>query len=589
MAFLGKVFGKPTSAELITLVGKYDEQVMKKAESSAVGLLLAFIAGLSTLAIAPWAAYDPVNLPKLLVISLGGFTCLGLMLAQGKLLFNKGYRTVTIFCAAFAMDLVLVLLFAGNTFGQEFYGAQGRATGFVAYLALTGLFMAGVIAGSAKNLSRLAYSLLVTGFLSIAYGLVQAVGSDPIKWVNQYSPVIGFLGNPNFQSSFVAFSAVMAFALLLEKKRAIALRLALLAYLPVALYVIKESKSQQGFLVFAGGISIVVLIYISNSKISAITKPLLALSVVGAGFVVMGSLNKGPLAALLHKESVIYRGDYWRAGWNMTINHPIFGVGLDSYGDWYRRARTLEATVRRGPDVTSNSAHNVLLDLSSNGGFPLLFIYLVLIALVIRSAIRVLRRSTSFDGVFAGVLAVWAGYQAQSVISLNQLGLAVWGWTLSGLIIGWDIYSSNTVESENLVPEKKKGKSAKSVDKQVLAPASVIAIFVGLIIGLVMAVPPLAASINYKSARESGKVQILIDSAYKKPLEVTRMGEIAVILNDNKLVKESVKVITDAAKEFPDYYGIWAVMAQLPGVPAEQVAQAKAQMKRLDPLNPNLK
>ena len=562
---------------------------MKKAESSAIGLLLAFIAGLSTLAIAPWAAYDPVNLPKLLVISLGGFTCLGLMLAQGKLLFNKGYRTVTIFCAAFAMDLVLVLLFAGNTFGQEFYGAQGRATGFVAYLALTSLFMAGVIAGSAKNLSRLAYSLLVTGFLSIAYGLVQAVGSDPIKWVNQYSPVIGFLGNPNFQSSFVAFSAVMAFALLLEKKRALVIKLALFSYLPLALYVIKESKAQQGFLVFAGGVSIVVLIYISNSKISAITKPLLALSVVGAGFVVMGSLNKGPLAALLHKESVIYRGDYWRAGWNMTINHPIFGVGLDSYGDWYRRARTLEATVRRGPDVTSNSAHNVLLDLSSNGGFPLLFIYLALIALVIRSALRVLRRSTSFDGLFAGVLAVWAGYQAQSVISLNQLGLAVWGWTLSGLIIGWDIYSSTHIESENLVPEKKKGKSAKNINQQVLAPASVIAIFVGLIVGLVMAVPPLAASINYKSARESGKVQILIDSAYKKPLEATRMGEVAVILSDNKLAKESVAVITDAARQFPDYYGIWAVIAQLPGVPAEQVTQAKAQMKRLDPFNPELK
>ena len=562
---------------------------MKKAESSAIGLLLAFIAGLSTLAIAPWAAYDPVNLPKLLVISLGGFTCLGLMLAQGKLLFNKGYRRVTFVCAAFAVDLVLVLLFAGNTFTQEFYGAQGRATGFVAYLALTGLFMAGVIAGSAKNLSRLAYSLLVTGFLSIAYGLVQAVGSDPIKWVNEYSPVIGFLGNPNFQSSYVAFSAVMAFALVLDNRRAFIGRIALVVYQPLALYVIKESQSQQGFLVYIGSISIVVLIYISRSRFSAITKPIVALSVLGATFVALGSLNKGPLAGLLYKDSVTFRGDYWWAGWNMTINHPIFGVGLDSYGDWYRRARTLEATVRRGPDVTSNSAHNVLLDLSSNGGFPLLFIYLAIITLVIRSAIRVLRRSTSFDGVFAGVFAVWVGYQAQSVISLNQLGLAVWGWTLSGLIIGWDIYSSNTVENENFILDKKKGKSAKSVDKQVLAPASIVGIFVGLILALVMAFPPLAASINYKSARESGKVQILIDSAYKKPLEVTRMGEIAVILNDNNLVKESVKVITDAAKEFPDYYGIWAVIAQLPGVPAEQVAQAKAQMKRLDPLNPELK
>ena len=554
-----------------------------------VGWILAVAAGISTLAIAPWAAYDPVNLPKLLVISLGGFVCLGLMLVQGKFLLGQRYRVFTLVATAFVLDLVLVLLFAGNTFGQEFYGAQGRATGFVAYLALTGLFMAGVIAGSAKNLSRVSYSLLVTGFLSIGYGLVQSAGADPVKWVNQYSPVIGFLGNPDFQSSFVAFSAVMAFAMLLEKKRSLAFRVVLLVYLPIALYVIKESKAQQGFLVFAGGVSIVLLIFISNSKISAITRPLLALSVLGAGFVVMGSLNKGPLASLLHKESVIYRGDYWRAGWNMTLNHPIFGVGLDSYGDWYRRARTLAATVRRGPDVTSNSAHNVLLDLSSNGGFPLLFIYLVLIALVVRSAVRVLRRSTSFDAVFAGICAVWVGYQAQSVISLNQLGLAVWGWTLSGLIIGWDIYSSSSVDNENLLPEKKKGKTARSVDKQVLAPASVLAIFAGLILGLVMAVPPLASSIAYKNGRESGKVQILIDSAYKKPRDVTRMVDVAVILANQKLEKESVAVITDAAKEFPDYYGTWAVMVQMPGVPAEQLAQAKAQMKRLDPLNPNLK
>ena len=563
--------------------------MIKKAESSTIGLILAFVAGLSTLAIAPWAAYDPVNLPKLLVISLGGFICLGLMLAQRNILLGQQYRVITLVAAAFAFDLVLVLLFAGNTFGQEFYGAQGRATGFVAYLALAGLLLAGVFAGSTKNLSRVAYSLLVTGSLSIAYGLVQAAGADPIKWVNQYSPVIGFLGNPNFQSSFVAFSAVMAFALVLDNRRAFIGRIALVLYQPLALYVIKESQSQQGFLVYSGSISIVVLIYFSKSRYSAITRPIVALSVLGAAFVALGSLNKGPLAALLYKDSVTFRGDYWWAGWKMTINHPVFGVGLDSYGDWYRRARTLEATVRRGPDVTSNSAHNVLLDLSSNGGFPLLFIYLAIITLVIRSALRVLRRSTSFNPVFAGIFAVWVGYQAQSVISLNQLGLAVWGWTLSGLIIGWDIYSSNTVESENSLPEKKKGKSAKGVDKQVLAPASILGIFVGLILALVMAVPPLAASVNYKSARESGKVQILIDSAYKKPLEATRMGEIAVILNDNKLVKESVKVITDAAKEFPDYYGIWAVMAGLPGVPAEQVTQAKAQMKRLDPFNPELK
>jgi len=563
--------------------------VIKKTEGSAIGLILAFTAGLSTLAIAPWAAYDPVNLPKLLVISLGGFACLVLLLAQGKLLFDRPYRSVSIVATAFIIDLFLVLILAGKSFSQEFYGANGRATGFIAYLALTGLLVAGVFAGSAKNLSRMAYTLIATGFLSVVYGFIQATGADPVGWVNRQNPVIGFLGNPDFQSSFVAFSAVMAFGLLLESKKTLGLKLLIVAYLPIALYVIKESRAQQGFLVFIGGISIILLIFISRSRISILTKPLLGLSFIGATFVIMGSVNRGPLATVLHRESVIYREDYWRAGWKMTTSHPIFGVGLDSYGDWYQRSRTLAATLRRGADITSDSAHNVLLDLSSSGGFPMLIIYLVLIALVIRSAIGVLHRSASFDGVFAGLFAVWAGYQAQSIISLNQLGLAVWGWTLSGLIIGWDIYNANDANSATQSQEKKISRSAKIMKKQALEPASIVAIFVGILVGLVTAVPPLAASINYKSARESGKVQLLIDSAYRTPHNVIRMAEVAVILSENKLQKESVMVLNDAVKEFPDFYGIWSLISQLPGVPIDQVAKAKVQMKRLDPLNPDLK
>ena len=562
---------------------------MKPLETATLGLILALTSAVATLAIDPFFSYDPMNLPKFFAISLGGFSCLVLLLAQGRLLLEKRYRMATIVAAVFAFDLLLVLLFSGNSFTQEFYGSQGRSTGFVTYLALTAMFLAGVLSGTPKNLSRIIYSLMLSGLFSIVYGLLQAMGADPINWVNSYSPVIGFLGNPDFQSSFVAFSAVMAFALSIDKDRALLNRVALLVYQVLALYVIKESQAQQGFLVYFGGVSIVVLIYISKSKISFITKPSIALSLVGAAFVTMGSINKGPLANLFYKESVAFRGDFWRAGWNMTINHPIFGVGLDSYGDWYRRSRTLAEIVQRGPEHASDAAHNVLLDLSSNGGFPLLFIYLVLIALVVRSAIRVLHRSTSFDAVFAGIFAVWAGYQAQSVISINQLGIAVWGWVFSGLIIGWDIYSSNSVESEGEIQEKKKGKNAKSMRQKSIAPKSIVAALVGLLLGLVMAVPPLASSIAYKNGRESGKVQTLIDSAYKKPRDVTRMVDVAVILANQKLEKESVAVITDAAKEFPDYYGTWAVMVQMPGVPAEQVAQAKAQMKRLDPFNPNLK
>ena len=87
----------------------------------------------------------------------------------------------------------------------------------------------------------------------------------------------------------------------------------------------------------------------------------------------------------------------------MTIDHPFTGVGLDSYGDWYRVSRTLAATLRRGPDITSNAAHNVFLDFSSNGGFPLLIAYLLILGLSLVSAIRVVRRTNGFDFIHAGL------------------------------------------------------------------------------------------------------------------------------------------------------------------------------------------
>jgi hypothetical protein len=90
-----------------------------------------------------------------------------------------------------------------------------------------------------------------------------------------------------------------------------------------------------------------------------------------------------------------------------------------------------------------------LLDFSSNGGFPLVLIYLTLMVLVVISAVKLLKRSNGFDPAVAGLIAVWIAYQAQSIISLNQLGLAVWGWIISGLIIGYEI---------NTRPEKKSGR-----------------------------------------------------------------------------------------------------------------------------------
>jgi hypothetical protein len=270
----------------------------------------------------------------------------------------------------------------------------------------------------------------------------------------------------------------------------------------------------------------------------------------------------------------------------MSVEHPFFGVGLDSFGDWYRRARTVEATLRRGPDIVSNAAHNVLLDLSSNGGFPLLAIYVFMMVLVISASVKVIRRHAGFDPVFSGLVAVWVAYQAQSIISLNQLGLAVWGWIISGLIIGYEI---NTREVEVVQRHAPKGKSASAMAAQKVLPATAVGIFVGMLVGLALGVPTLNTASKYKTGLESGDAAAVQKIASIWPQDASRSAQIALILNENKLPEQALAVVQDAKTKFPDSYDVWKVLATLTNAPADDIAAAKAQMKRLDPHNPDLK
>jgi O-antigen ligase len=555
---------------------------MREKAESTLGKVLVWALVAVTLLVTPVWSLDPINPIKMLAVSAVGFMGLGVLLANQKTLQLVQFKVPVILISGFMVWQLVVLVVSGGEKLQQLFGTAGRNTGFVTYLAFSILFVVAMAASSSVFLNRFLIAVFVVGVASLGYGVVQALGGDPFDWVNPYSPVFGFLGNPNFQSSLLGILGTVVFTQLLSGSVKIQIKGAYLVYLLITLFVIKETASQQGFLVLLIGAAISLGVFVYG-KSRALGYSYLALAAVGFVAVLVGILNKGPLASLLYKDSVTYRGDYWRAGWNMTVENPIFGVGLDSYGDWYRRSRTLEATLRRGPDVTSNAAHNVFLDISAYGGFPLLLIYLALTVLVVISAVKVLKRSQSFNAGFVGLVAGWVAFQAQSIISINQIGLALWGWILAGLIIGYEI---NTRDGDVTV-EKKTGKSAtKPVQTSAATP---VAIFVGLIVGVLVGMPPYLASAKYKSALETSNPQVIQDAAYIWPTDSSRMIQVAMTLNENKLEDQGLQVALDAVERFPDNYGVWGTLSLMKKATDAQKAEALAQMKRLDPLNPNLK
>ncbi len=91
----------------------------------------------------------------------------------------------------------------------------------------------------------------------------------------------------------------------------------------------------------------------------------------------------------------------------MGTSHPFTGVGFDTYGDWYRRARDTQALVLPGPNVITNAAHNVPFDVFAFGGWPLFLSYIALLLLTVIAILKVTIRARAYDGVFVALTTAW--------------------------------------------------------------------------------------------------------------------------------------------------------------------------------------
>ena len=194
-----------------------------------------------------------------------------------------------------------------------------------------------------------------------------------------------------------------------------------------------------------------------------------------------------------------------------------------------------------------------------------------------------MKRKTEFDVVFTTIVAAWVAYQAQSLISINQLGLGVWGWSLSGLIIGYEL---------NTRADKKEGNTRTvhrvKASSQKISALAVITTFIATGLGLAAALPPYLAANKFYVALQSGDAEIIQPAAYLKPYDRARFTYVAQLLQDNKLESRAIAVLRDATKIYPDSIEVWRRWSSIPSATPADIAQAKAEMKRLDPYNSDL-
>lgn len=534
-----------------------------------------------TLVIDPLLHSDSFGLPKLLLLVSSSFFIFGNLLPVFRRTISCELRGIIFGVLSFILVLFLAFGFSSSSKWGQIYGDYGRNTGLLAYFSLALLLLSAIFVSNRSFVQRLMWALIVTGISNAVYGLFQWAELDPISWNNPYDPIVGTLGNPNFTSAHLGMASLASLAIALSRSEKLVLKVALFLNIGLSLFVISQSTSSQGLLIFALGFVVIFYFrFIASLKLVAIKFLYWAGAFFGVMVGVLGILNKGPLASYLYQASVTYRGDYWRAGWKMTLENPLLGVGLDSYGSWYRFYRNEAATLRRGPDVTSNSAHNVFLDISSNGGFLLFVAYLAIFALIIKSGWRIIRKSDSYDPISIALVTSWLAYLVQSLISINQLGLAVWGWVMGGAIIGYDLYKDR--------PDGKIVKTNSPTNRKQVSASSAILGTLGLASGIAIAIWPSAQDINFRSALQGGDPTRIESAAKSFPGHNYYYNYSSQIFLTNNLEDKALELSRIAVAKNPRDFNAWKTLIDNPKISSSEKADAIKKMKELDPFNNTL-
>ena len=386
--------------------------------------------------------FDPFNSPKSWILYLIAAWLVGYIISvRNIILLSTTLKRIIYLVLTFIFFSVIATVFTDFKYIAVFGDTQ-RRNGLLSYSSLSVMLIATSIFIRLFNIKRLYIVTLCIGTITTLYAYMQTSGKDFVKWNNPYNSIIGTVGNPNFAAAVMAVIGVIIFSSVFINNFAIYYRIfsAIIATLLFGL--IYQSNARQGLFSYILGASLFLIIWLFSKRRK------LGIIAASSGiiifiFAVLGMLQVGPLEKFLYKPSVSVRGYYWRAGIEMLKQNPFFGVGLDRYGAYFKEYREVGYPLSYGFDITSSNAHNTFIQLFATGGIFLGLIYLLLNIYIFKRAIFGIRNLTGNNRLFlGGVFSAWVAFHAQSLVSIDNIGISIWGWILGGTIIGLSISSN---------------------------------------------------------------------------------------------------------------------------------------------------
>jgi hypothetical protein len=277
----------------------------------------------------------------------------------------------------------------------------------------------------------------------------------------------------------------------------------------------------------------------------------------------------------------------------MFKDHPIFGVGIDRFGEYYREYAVQNQVVQG--QITDN-AHSIYMQLLATGGLALFIPYLLLVLFVTFIGFKSLVKFQGEDKFKVGALfGIWLGTIAVNVVTVDSLGVGVWFWITGGVLIA---VSFSHLQNESHVQEPKekaaKRKSAKPVNAESMFPVTYVASFMLVVLVLVVLVPGLGKSsalYNFKKNASSYTTQTYVSALVSEskgggndPQYLVQLANLAFTQN---AINEAFVMIDQINKvDNRSYYGNYFAAFALEALNKRSEAiKYRERLKELDPWN----
>jgi len=554
---------------------------------------------LVTVIVFPWLM-DPINIPKLLILALGAGAALSLVVIDKRFKLElKRNKLLYLLITLFIFFLIFSSLVASQSFSTSLIGMWGRNNGLLCYLAFLGLFIATSFSKKITTAKYILSSLTLLGLIFGIYAWLQYFKLDFMQklfpWYNVKSVIALTLGNSNFASVFLGLTFTASIGYFLNSTTPKLFRFGALISIGIQ-WLLVPYIDTQGKLIYALGGSIVFGVWLStsNRKKLKIIGYFWWLGAALTGILgVTGLWGIGPFAQMLANNVINLKDRYyhWLAAINMIRDNVIFGVGIDSFGDFHRRYRIIESIEARGTPLTgTDNAHNVFLQLGSTAGLPLMIVYISLVVFITWRGTKALALQQN-KLVVGSLLAIWAGYQVQALISVDQIGVAVWSWIVGGALFGLSKPEVNEVEPPNSEPKTSKNfiKVKSSSRFRVVVPMTLISLLSVLptLINENRVFQKWQALGTSKSQSEAiANSQLLSNEAIKSKQPKLRIT-IADNLGKAGAINEALKLAEQTTIDFPNFMPAWDIVASIYESNNKKDLAIPARLKtvELDPLN----